>query len=103
MIKIKHFWKNLKYWQKGLITGLIFGSLFIFLALNMYQREFPILIDILFNKIALHPLDLAVHIVEFYKCYTGSCILNVIIIALVIYGLIGIVLGCIYEQIKKLF
>lgn len=101
--KLKKVWGKLKYWQKGAVIGLIVGLLLISLALNIRKKEFPILIDILFNDIALHPLDLATHIVNFYGCYTSGCILNAIIVALIIYSFIGITLGYSYEQIKKLF
>ena len=102
MKETKKFWNKLKYWQKGGLIGVTFGIILIFLAFNVHQKEFPILIDILFNEIALHPLDLASHIIEFYCCYTSGCILNAIIVALVMYSLIGIVIGFFYQQIKKL-
>ena len=102
MKKVTEFWKKLKYWQKGGLIGLTSGVILIFLAFNVRQKEFPILIDILFNEIALHPLDLASHTIKFYGCYTSGCILNAIIVALVMYSLVGIIMGFFYQQIKKL-
>src|SRR3989344_9220501 len=100
MGKLKEVWNKLKCWQKGGIIGFFTEILFILLAFNVTLNE-PIIIYILFNEIAFHPLDLATHIVQFYNCNTSGCLLNVIILGLVFYSFIGMGIGYLYHQLKR--
>lgn len=109
MKKIKEFWRKLKYWQKGIIVGYIFGlismtmTLYLHLIIpnipdSIYKYSFFLFFfadDIIRRILFLlnFNLDKATYIKV--VMYFGS------VVGIIFYILIGALIGLIIGKIKK--
>lgn len=96
MKKIKQFWKNLKYWQKGGIIGLVIGLLLSTeLGAEIIGGVFWILsYTLVCGLIYLTSENL------FGKCANIILKLDVMFLPL-LFGIIGTLIGFIIEKLKK--
>lgn len=99
------WWKKASYSVKGFLIGLLLGCLnfimFIFgILMGIRKENHPILSQIIFNDISNLPVDWGTSIVEKMGCHTSPCILQGALISIVIYGILGLLLGFLYNTLK---
>jgi len=83
--KLKEIWNKLKYWQKGLIIGLLFGIVYQIFILFLDVIGFKIYGQLGFKALHLIPIIF----------FGDSVSLSIIIV--IWYGILGLFLGWIYK------
>ena len=99
-MKVKQFWKKLKYWQKGGIDGLIVGIIYVMylwgtLLLIIHKEIFAPLNDL----ILYFPREIGDIVFECWWC--NSLFVFVTILSVIQFALIGAFIGLIIGKLKK--
>ncbi|MBI2657789.1 hypothetical protein HYX08_03805 [Candidatus Woesearchaeota archaeon] len=100
MKKIKQFWKELKYWQKGATIGLLIGIIYIIylfstLLLITHKEIFAPLNDL----ILYFPREIGDIAFECWFC--NSLLAFISILSIIQFTLFGALIGLIMGKIKK--